>query len=178
VVISVIFAETDFIIFVKINTMKKLFVLALCLAFGGFTYAQTDAPKPAAPGVTYGKGTTADKAVTTLALSSALNTTPTFKGKVTGKVVEVCKVKGCFMRLAKDDGSTVVVQFTDYGYFMPQNIVGKTVVVEGEAVLKETSVKDLKHLASDAGKSKEEIAAIKAPKKDISVMADGVLVVD
>lgn len=163
---------------IKENTMKKLFVLAFCLAFSAATHAQTDAPKPAAAGVTYGKGTTADKALSTLALSSALSTTPTYKGKVTGKVVEVCKVKGCFMRLAKDDGSTVVVQFTDYGYFMPQNIVGKTVVVEGEAVLKETSVKDLQHLASDAGKSKEEIAAIKAPKKDVSIMADGVLVVD
>jgi len=153
-------------------------ILAICLTFGSVAFAQTDTPKPAAPGVTYGKGTTADKALNTLALSSALNTTPTFKGKITGKVVEVCKVKGCFMRLAKDDGSTVLLQFTDYGYFMPQNIVGKIVVVEGEATLKETSVKDLKHLASDAGKSKEEIATIKAPKKDIAVMADGVLVVD
>ena len=158
--------------------MKKIVILAICLAFGSLTYAQTSAPQTAAPGVTYGKGTTADKAINTAALTSALNAKPAFKGKVTGKVVEVCKVKGCFMRLAKDDGSTVLVQFRDYGYFMPQNIVGKNVVVEGDAVLKETSVEDLQHLAKDAGKSKEEIAAIKAPKKDMSVMADGVLVVD
>ncbi len=157
--------------------MKKILLAALCF-ISAFAYAQTDGPKPAAPGVTYGKGTTADKALTTAALSSALSSKPEFKGKVTGKVVEVCKVKGCFMRLAKDDGTTVLVQFKDYSYFMPQNIVGKTVVVEGDATVKETSVKDLQHLASDAGKSKEEIAAITKPKKDISVMADGVLVVD
>ncbi len=157
--------------------MKKLLIAAFCL-ISTATYAQTDAPKPAAPGVIYGKGTTTDKALTTAALSSALNTKPDFKGKVTGKVVEVCKVKGCFMRLAKDDGTSVLVQFRDYGYFMPQNIVGKTVVVEGDATLKETSVKDLQHLASDAGKSKEEIAAITKPKKDVAIMADGVLVVD
>jgi 5S rRNA maturation endonuclease (ribonuclease M5) len=60
---------------------------------------------------------------------------------------------------------------------MPQNIVGKTVVVEGKAKVKQTSVERLQHYAADAGKSKEEIAMIKEPKKDISIMADGVLVV-
>ncbi len=157
--------------------MKRLLIALFCMV-SAVTYAQTDAPQPAAPGVTYGKGATADNAITTAALSSALSTKPEFKGKVTGKVVEVCKVKGCFMRLAKDDGTSVLVQFKDYGYFMPQNIVGKTVVVDGKATLKETSVEDLQHLAKDAGKSKEEIAAITKPKKDVAIMADGVLVVN
>ena len=81
------------------------------------------------------------------------------------------------MKLAQADGTPIMVQFTDYAYFMPQNIVGKTVVVEGKAQVKETSVERLKHYAADAGKSKEEIAKINEPKKDISIMADGVLVV-
>ncbi|GGG99732.1 DUF4920 domain-containing protein [Mucilaginibacter phyllosphaerae] len=156
--------------------MKKLILLALCLGFTAATFAQSNI-KPAEPGVTYGKVVTADNALNTDALNKTLSTDSVYTGKITGTVVEVCKKKGCFMKLQQAKGSPIMVQFTDYEYFMPQNIVGKTVVIEGRAKVKETSVERLKHYAADAGKSKEEIAMINTPKKDISVMADGVLVV-
>jgi len=156
--------------------MKKLLILAICLGFSAITFAQS-AIKPAEAGVTYGKEVTADNALNTEALNKTLSTDSVYNGKITGTVVEVCKKKGCFMKIEQANGTPIMVQFTDYAYFMPQNIVGKTVVVEGKAKVKETSVERLKHYAADAGKSKEEIAAINMPKKDISVMADGVLVV-
>lgn len=59
---------------------------------------------------------------------------------------------------------------------MPKNLVGKEVVIEGEASVKETSVKQLRHYAEDAGKSKEEIKKITEPKKEVIFMAAGVLV--
>lgn len=156
--------------------MKAIALFVFCLCFSVSTFAQSTI-KPAEAGVTYGKTVTADNALTTDALKTTLITDSVFTGKVTGTVVEVCKKKGCFMKLAQADGKTVMVQFTDYSYFMPQNIVGKTVVVEGLATVKETSVERLVHYAKDAGKSAAEIAQINEPKKDISIMADGVLVV-
>ncbi|MES2266872.1 MAG: DUF4920 domain-containing protein [Bacteroidota bacterium] len=156
--------------------MKKLMMLAICLSFTAIAFAQT-AIKPAEAGVTYGKTLTADNALTTDALNTTLSTDSVYTGKITGTVVEVCKKKGCFMKLKQANGTPIMVQFTDYAYFMPQNIVGKTVVVEGKAKVKETSVERLKHYAADAGKTKEEIAMINTPKKDIAIMADGVLVV-
>ncbi|MFD0766772.1 DUF4920 domain-containing protein [Mucilaginibacter lutimaris] len=156
--------------------MKKLILLAICLSFSAITFAQSTI-KPAGAGVTYGKTVTADNAVTTEALNTTLSTDSVYNGKITGTVVEVCKKKGCFMKLQQANGTPIMVQFTDYAYFMPQNIVGKTVVVEGKAKVKETSVERLKHYAADAGKTKEEIAMINTPKKDIAIMADGVLVV-
>jgi hypothetical protein len=156
--------------------MKKLLMLAICLGFSVITFAQS-AIKPAEAGVTYGKEVTADNALNTEALNKTLSTDSVYNGKITGTVVEVCKKKGCFMKIQQANSTPIMVQFTDYAYFMPQNIVGKTVVVEGKAKVKETSVERLKHYAADAGKSKEEIAAINMPKKDISIMADGVLVV-
>ncbi|QXV64967.1 DUF4920 domain-containing protein [Mucilaginibacter sp. 21P] len=156
--------------------MKKIILFAICLGLTTITFAQTTI-KPAEAGVTYGKSVTADNAVTTADLNKTLSTDSVYNGKITGTVVEVCKKKGCFMKLEQANGTPVMVQFTDYAYFMPQNIVGKTVVVEGKAKVKETSVERLRHYAADAGKSKEEIAAIKEPKRDISIMADGVLVV-
>ncbi|RFZ84301.1 DUF4920 domain-containing protein [Mucilaginibacter terrenus] len=156
--------------------MKRLTLLILTLCFSAIAFAQT-AITPAAEGVTYGKTVTADNAISTESLKTSLSTDSVYNGKVTGTVVEVCKKKGCFMKLAQDNGKTIMVQFTDYAYFMPQNIVGKTVVVEGKAKVKETSVERLVHYAKDAGKSQAEIAQITEPKKDISIMADGVLVV-
>ncbi|MGY4537347.1 hypothetical protein ACVW0P_001763 [Mucilaginibacter sp. UYNi724] len=156
--------------------MKKLILLALCLGFTAITFAQS-AIKLADAGVSYGKTVTADNAVSTEALNTTLTSDSVYNGKITGTVVEVCKKKGCFMKLQQANGTPIMVQFTDYAYFMPQNIVGKTVVVAGKAKVKETSVERLKHYAADAGKTKEEIAMINTPKKDISIMADGVLVV-
>ncbi|MEB0260250.1 MULTISPECIES: DUF4920 domain-containing protein [unclassified Mucilaginibacter] len=156
--------------------MKKLILLAMCLGFSAITFAQSTI-KLADAGVTYGKTVTADNAVSTEALNTTLSSGSVYNGKITGTVIEVCKKKGCFMKLQQANGPPIMVQFTDYAYFMPQNIVGKTVVVEGKAKVKETSVERLKHYAADAGKTKEEIAMINSPKKDISIMADGVLVV-
>ncbi|WP_374951204.1 DUF4920 domain-containing protein [Mucilaginibacter sp.] len=156
--------------------MKKLILFAAGVCFSVITYAQT-AIVPAGAGVSYGKTITADNALNTEALNITLSQDSVYDGKITGTVVEVCKKKGCFMKIAQENGAPIMVQFTDYAYFMPQNIIGKTVVVAGKAKVKETSVERLKHYAADAGKSKEEIAMISQPKKDISIMADGVLVV-
>ncbi len=51
-----------------------------------------------------------------LALSDTLNT------KFTATVTEVCKAKGCWMKLQMEDGSKVMVKFKDYGFFMPKDI--------------------------------------------------------
>jgi len=157
--------------------MKTFILFVAALFISTITFAQS-AIAPAAPGVTYGKAITADKAIKVSELGTALNTDSVYNGRVSGKVVEVCTKKGCFMKIARENGSPVMIRFTDYAYFMPQNIVGKNVVVEGTAKVNETSVAKLQHYAADAGKSKEEIAKINRPKKDIEIMADGVLVVN
>ncbi len=72
----------------------------------------------------------------------------------------------------------VMIKVKDHEFAMPKDIVGKTVVVEGKAELKETSVSMLKHYAEDAGKSKEEIEKIKEPKKEVIMMIKGVKVVE
>lgn len=157
--------------------MRKLcFLFAVALLAGGVSQAQ-DKIAPAAPGVTYGKSIDAQGAVALSDLEKQIGESTSYNGKVEGKVVEVCKKKGCFMKLERSNGEAVMVKFTDYGFFMPQNIVGKTVVVEGKANVTETSVERLRHYAEDAGKSKEEIEKIKTPKKDIVIVADGVVVV-
>ncbi|SIN64520.1 DUF4920 domain-containing protein [Chitinophaga niabensis] len=157
--------------------MRKTYLLLLAGLFAATaSIAQTNIT-PAQAGVTYGKAINAEQAIEMADLHQKLQSDTIYTGKVEGKVVEVCKKKGCFMKLERASGEPVMVKFTDYAFFMPQNIVGKTVVVEGVAKVNETSVERLKHFAEDAGKSKAEIAKITAPKKDIVIVADGVVVV-
>ena len=96
--------------------------------------------------------------------------------KVEGKVAAVCQAKGCWMTLEKPDGSTMRVSFKDYGFFVPKDIAGKTVVIEGKAIINTTSVEELRHYAEDAGKSKAEIEMITEAKKELAFEADGVIV--
>lgn len=158
--------------------MKALTLFAVAMLLATLTYAQQNAIKPAASGVTYGKAFTKDKAITLASLNQELKKDTVYTGKITGEVTEVCTKKGCFMKLKQANGEDIMVRFKDYAYFMPQNIVGKKVVIEGKAKVTETSVDRLRHYAADAGKSQKEIAKISKPKKDITIMADGVLVTE
>lgn len=153
--------------------MRTLATALLAVALS--TGAMAQSPAPAAKGVTYGIGTTAEGAIPVNDLFTKMNG-DSYTGKITGKVAEVCQEKGCWMKIERENGEQLMVKFKDYGFFMPTDIVGKEVVLDGEAVVKEVSVKQQKHYAKDAGKSKEEIEKIKASKKETQFIAKGVLV--
>ncbi|MFI1743530.1 DUF4920 domain-containing protein [Thalassobellus sediminis] len=95
--------------------------------------------------------------------------------KMIAKVNSVCQAKGCWMRLDLEDGTEVMVKFKDYGFFMPKDITGKEVIINGKAFVEEVSVDEQRHYAEDIGKTKEEIALITKPKRTYSFEADGVL---
>ncbi len=58
---------------------------------------------------------------------------------------------------------------------MPMDCSGKTAIVEGVAKIDITSIADLKEFAKDDKQSKEQIAAIKEPKKELVFEASGVI---
>ncbi len=101
--------------------------------------------------------------------------TDTVQAKFTGEVLAVCQAKGCWMKLALQDGQEAMVRFKDYGFFMPKDIAGRKVVVSGLAFVSEMSVEDQRHYAKDAGTSDEEIAEITTPKKTFGFEAEGVV---
>ncbi len=133
--------------------------------------------KAATKGGKYGAAVTAVGAIEVNTLEEKLITVEKYKGKVKGTVASVCEKKSCWMKLAQTDGDGIMIRFKDYKFFMPLNIVGKDVVLQGEAKKTVTSVEMLKHYAEDAGKSKEEIEKITEPKTEIEFIATGVLVV-
>jgi hypothetical protein len=154
--------------------MKKLLLFVCCLAVLDLLSAQ-DIPS-ATKGVKYGAGTTTEGSVLSVNELEKNLTNDRYSGKVSGKVEEVCQEKGCWMKLGKSNGESLMVKFKDYKFFMPKDIVGKEVVLEGDAMIKEVPVKQLQHYAKDAGKSEDEIKKIKEPKKEVQFVAKGVLV--
>jgi len=152
---------------------KQLFLLFVLTA--SFATLGAQSPQPAEKGVSYGSATTAEGAIGLNELEARLKDQK-FEGKIKGRVIEVCQEKGCWMKLQKENGEKLMVKFKDYGFFMPKTIVGKEVVLDGEAAVTEVSVKQQKHYAEDAGKSKDEIASIKHPKKETQFVARGVLI--
>ncbi len=156
--------------------MKLLFTGIICL-ISITVFAQPNS-KQAAKGVKYGASITEKGAIEVNLMEEKLATTDTYKGKVKGTVASVCTKKGCWMKLAQTEGEGIMIRFKDYKFFMPLNIEGKDVVLQGEAKKTITTVADLKHYAEDAGKSKEEIEKITEPKTEIEFIATGVLVLN
>lgn len=95
----------------------------------------------------------------------------TFKAKVT----DVCKAKGCWMKLDLENGEEAMVKFKDYSFFVPKDITGKEVVLSGKAYVDMMSVEDQKHYAEDGGATESEIEKITTPSKTYSFEANGVL---
>ena len=166
--------------------MKSLF-FALC----GLVLVQACSPansvadrtKSAAPAVDqqFGAPTTAEGAITYDQLLTRMGASPTSSDtvdvKVIGTVESVCQMKGCWMNLVSGQHpeKKMMVRFKDYGFFMPKDISGREVLVDGKAFYSETSIDELRHYAEDAGKSPEEVAAITAPKRELNFEAAGVL---
>jgi len=156
--------------------MKKTILVIITIAAAAFAQAQPPAG-PAPVGAHYGARVNAKGAVDIAQLPAQLQKENTLQTKVTAKVIDVCPKKGCWLKLQVNDSTTAFVKMKDYGFFLPLDIKGKTVVLDAEATLKTTPVEELKHYAKDAKKSKEEIALITQPKEEISLTAKGILVV-
>lgn len=156
--------------------MKKLLFIA-ALAIAATNIQAQDRPS-AVPGQTYGEKITEKGAVDIKKLPKLIEKSENGKvqTKIKAKVVDVCTKKGCWINLELDNNETVFVKMKDYAFFLPEDVVGKTIVLEGEAFEKVTSVNELRHYAEDAGKSKEEVEKITEPEKQIRFMASGIVV--
>lgn len=136
--------------------------------------------KPAASGDTFGTGVShPESAVAVSEVMHKLESNDSVKVVMKAKVNDVCQAKGCWMNLVDATTPTdqkFMVKFKDYAFFMPKDIAGREVLVEGTAYKELTPVSELRHYAEDAGKSEEEIAKITEPVTELKFMASGVVI--
>lgn len=128
----------------------------------------------------FGAPVTAKNAIPYERLIASMAKVDSMPAKVSGQVIAVCQKKGCWMTIqsAQPGKPEMRVTFKDYAFFMPKDLSGKKVVVDGFARVETTPIEVLRHFAEDAGKSPEEIARITEPKRELTFEAAGVLVVD
>lgn len=162
---------------------KQLFVIALAalaLPACNTQLAKNTTTNKEVKGQTYGSKINADGAVNYTALLQNLQGKDSIEAKVVGTVEAVCQMKGCWMNIAaeKSGQPAMMVKFKDYGFFVPKDIAGRKVIMQGFAYREVTPVDELRHYAEDAGKSKEEIEKITQPKEELKFLASGVLLVD
>jgi len=158
--------------------MNKLIFSTIVLLVSLASYAQPPAGN-ADKGDFYGSKVKSKGAIPLTELVSQLEKEPSLpETKISAKIVEVCPNKGCWLKLELPDGKQATVKMKDYGFFVPLAAKGKTVVIDGQAAIKTVSVKELKHFAEDAKKSKAEIDAITQPITEVNIVAKGIVVVN
>lgn len=156
--------------------MKKILFVGTLMLFAAVGNAQPP-DVPAEKGAKFGEAITVDNAISP---DAAVSKAVAVEGKkvdvkIKAEVVEVCQEMGCWIKI-RNGNENITVKMKGHKWFVPSALNGKTIVLEGTAEYKITSVEDLKHFAEEAGKSKEEVAAIKEPKKEVTVVAKGLVV--
>lgn len=167
--------------------MKKLLILSLSLLFFAACKNKSEAPveeeASAAPDLTAVFGERPDAEAVLVAAEirenfKEIQVSDTLQTAFKAEVLEVCQAKGCWMRLALPEGEEVMVRFKDYGFFVPKDLAGSEVLVQGLAFISEVSEEDRKHLAEDGGATAEEISAIVGPAREYGFEASGVRVLE
>ena len=102
---------------------------------------------------TFGEDIANQKIISTAQVAGLYSSTEKFNTSFKAKVTDVCQVKGCWMKLDIGNDNQVMVNFKDYGFFVPKDIKGKEVIVSGEAYMRNISVEELRHYARDRGES-------------------------
>ncbi len=157
--------------------MKKILLLSivvLCIQL----LSNAQPPKvPANKGSQFGNPVAATALTDINSLPTAMATKETLPLDVKGVVTEVCSKEGCWIKVKTENGN-MMVKMKDHAFTVPLALNGKEILINGVATKKTTSVEHLKHYAEDAGKSKAEIEAIKEPKKEITITANGITVLN
>ena len=156
--------------------MKNNLFFLVFACTGLLATAQPPAGK-AKPGTVYGQKIDDKSTIPAEDLPQLLANKDTTAVKVKASVVDVCSKKGCWMTFKVNDSTEVFVKMKDYGFFVPTDLKGKSVVLQGKTFTKTTTVEELRHYAEDAKKPQKEIDAITKPKSEIRMIADGILVV-
>lgn len=155
--------------------MKKLFFLLMIFcAFSASAQERT----PAQKGSVYGADFSKKKIITPKHFNNTIVDSNKVAVQVKGKVLDVCPKKGCWMNVAMNNGDTLFVKMKDYAFFVPDNLKGRDILLDGVAYIETTSVKELKHYAEDAKKPQAEIDAITEPQRKARFTASGIKVLN
>ncbi|MEQ8904411.1 DUF4920 domain-containing protein [Ekhidna sp.] len=91
--------------------------------------------------------------------------------KVRATIEEVCQMKGCWMTIMNESDINIRVTFKDYGFFVPKDVSGSEVIIEGIAKEEILDEDVARHYAEDGGQEYDE-----SMRNSITFVAKGVLI--
>lgn len=124
----------------------------------------------------HGDDISEDGAVTPVEFLAKFEGQDSLEVKLSANVIDVCQKKGCWMNVDLGNENTMRITFKDYGFFVPKDAAGKLATIQGVATIDTTDVATLKHYASDANATQEEIDAITEPEYNYAFEATGVVI--
>lgn len=155
-------------------------IISSCGSPAGASAGTSSPQSQQGDGKHFGEKISGEGAISYTNLLQVLQQKDSVATKVRGTVTSVCQQKGCWIKITSEgtEQQDMMVKFKDYAFFMPKDIAGREVVLQGVAYREVTSVEELRHYAEDAGKSAEEIQKITKPKEELKFMAAGVVLLD
>lgn len=88
--------------------------------------------------------------------------------KTEGEITQVCQRMGCWMEIRAEEGSPGIrVPMAGHSFFLPRDLSGSRVTVEGTVVVAELDEETRAHLAEEGGEALDQ---------DVSIEATAVLV--
>ena len=160
----------------------KSLVIALCVGFTSHSLMAQEGGDEnqntfhVSPIQYYGERITPDNAMKPAQFLKSMDGKDSMDVKLEAKIITCCKKKGCWMDIDLENGTTMKVRFKDYEFFVPKDADGSTTIIQGRAKKEVVDVATLRHYAQDAGKTEDEINAIKEPQETFTFMAVGVII--
>ena len=162
------------------ENMKNLYLYVLLVSVGLVACGSPQKTELHGPqtikGMVYGDSVLDNNIRDVDAMLAVMQKNPSMKLKVKGVIDDVCKDKGCWLTMKLPNGETMRVTFKDYGFFVPKDIKGKEIIIDGIAKIDSISIEMQRHYAKDSGLSKEEIAKITTAKQQLAFEAKGVVI--
>jgi hypothetical protein len=156
--------------------MKAIFILASAAILLHSCGPATPAEQTVSGFSTYGAAFDTTGAIAVADLQTAMTGKDSLHTRLQCKIVQSCKKAGCWMDVENPNGEPITVFMKDHSFGIPlEGCEGLEAIVDGKVYYDTLDVAYLQHLAEDAGKTAEEIAAITEPKFVLAVDASGVM---
>ena len=124
----------------------------------------------------FGGAVDTTKAIPATELANSMGDQATLNTTISGKIVNVCKAEGCWLKLDLGEDEPLMVRMSDHSFTVTENIEGKFAFIAGQAHYDTLSVEKLQDYAKDEGAGPEEIAAITKPELELVFEVKGVAV--
>ncbi|HQW22809.1 MAG TPA: DUF4920 domain-containing protein [Bacteroidia bacterium] len=124
----------------------------------------------------FGESVDTTKAISATELTAKMSGNATFDGTISGKIENVCKAEGCWIKMSMGTEEPLMVRMKDHSFTVTENVEGKFAFALGQAHYDTLSVEKLRDYAKDEGAGPDEIAAISQPEFELVFEARGISV--